>query len=298
MQIPNFPIGPDQEDKTPHGSDEFPFALYESKLSRNASHRADWHWHSEMQLCLVKSGAVYVCLSDKKLELKAGEGCFFNSGMLHMIAPVEDPDSTYYCIDFLPALLSLFPGSIFEKRYIDPYVGNPAFAEMAFRPSVPWQDEILTRLQTIADLAESKLFGYEYQVAECLMQIWLSLLQNFRPDAAKKTVVSRARNDAVARAIMTYVQAHYKEEITIDSIAEAVHYSPGECCRLFKRVTHDTIFSYIRLYRITQASKLLRKTGLSVEDIATECGFASASYFISAFKKCLKTTPLRYRNGA
>ena len=153
MQIPNFPIGPDQEDKTPHGSDEFPFALYESKLSRNASHRADWHWHSEMQLCLVKSGAVYVCLSDKKLELKAGEGCFINSGMLHMIAPVEDPDSTYYCIDFLPALLSLFPGSIFEKRYIDPYVGNPAFAEMAFRPSVPWQDEILTRLQTIADLA-------------------------------------------------------------------------------------------------------------------------------------------------
>ena len=261
MQIPNFPIGPDQEDKTPHGSDEFPFALYESKLSRNASHRADWHWHSEMQLCLVKSGAVYVCLSDKKLELKAGEGCFINSGMLHMIAPVEDPDSTYYCIDFLPALLSLFPGSIFEKRYIDPYVGNPAFAE-------------------------------------CLMQIWLSLLQNFRPDAAKKTVVSRARNDAVARAIMTYVQAHYKEEITIDSIAEAVHYSPGECCRLFKRVTHDTIFSYIRLYRITQASKLLRETGLSVEDIATECGFASASYFISAFKKCLKTTPLRYRNGA
>ncbi len=124
MQIPNFPIGPDQEDKTPHGSDEFPFALYESKLSRNASHRADWHWHSEMQLCLVKSGAVYVCLSDKKLELKAGEGCFINSGMLHMIAPVEDPDSTYYCIDFLPALLSLFPGSIFEKRYIDPYVGN------------------------------------------------------------------------------------------------------------------------------------------------------------------------------
>jgi AraC-like DNA-binding protein len=251
-----------------------------------------------MQLCLVKSGAVYVCLSDKKLELKAGEGCFINSGMLHMIAPVEDPDSTYYCIDFLPALLSLFPGSIFEKRYIDPYVGNPAFAEMAFGPSVPWQDEILTRLQTIADLAESKLFGYEYQVAECLMQIWLSLLQNFRPDAAKKTVVSRARNDAVARAIMTYVQAHYKEEITIDAIAEAVHYSPGECCRLFKRVTHDTIFSYIRLYRITQASKLLRETGLSVEDIATECGFASASYFISAFKKCLKTTPLRYRNGA
>ena len=72
------------------------------------------------ELCLVKSGAVYVCLSDKKLELKAGEGCFINSGMLHMIAPVEDPDSTYYCIDFLPALLSLFPGSIFEKRYIDP----------------------------------------------------------------------------------------------------------------------------------------------------------------------------------
>ena len=62
--------------------------------------------------------------------------------------------------------------------------------------------------------------------------------------------------------------------------------------------THDTIFSYIRLYRITQASKLLRETGLSVEDIATECGFASASYFISAFKRCLKTTPLRYRNGA
>ena len=43
---------------------------------------------------------------------------------------------------------------------------------------------------------------------------------------------------------------------------------------------------------------LLRTTDASVADVASQCGFSCANYFIKAFAKRVGTTPLRYRRRA
>ena len=298
MQIPDFPIGRDQREETRHGSAAFPFALYESRLSANISGRAEWHWHPEVQLCLVKRGAIRVCLAQREVELGQGEGVFINSGFLHMICPVEDPDSTYWCIDFSAELLRLFPGSVFERRYLDPFLGKAAYADCALRPAVPWQKAVLEAVREMVAADAARPWGYEYAIAGLLARSWTLLMENLTPEKSeqgRQVAVGRARCDAAARAMMAYLNAHYGEAIGVEDVAAAVHYSPAECCRIFKRVTQSTLFSYLRLYRVTQSTKLLKDTDLPVSEIALECGFSSPSHFISAFKAVVGVTPLHYR---
>ena len=295
MQIPNFQVGRDQCEETRHGSAEFPFALYESRLSRNVTGRADWHWHPEVQLCLVKSGAVRVCLAEKEIELGEGEGVFINSGFLHMISPVKDPDSTYWCIDFRSDLIRGFPGSVFERRYLDPFLGKAAYAACTLRPGVDWERSVLEAIRAVVKADAERSWGYEFEIAGLLSRSWAAIMAHFSPEAGGGIAVGRARGDAAARAMMAYLNAHYREPIGVEDVARAVRYSPAECCRIFKRVTRATLFSYLRTYRITQSTKLLKDTGLPVSDIASECGFSSPSHFIAAFKAVLGVTPLQYR---
>lgn len=295
MQIPNMPISKDQQDVTPHGSFEFPFVIYENVMSHNLNNTIDWHWHDDLQLCYILKGDSTVYLSGSSISLKEGEGAFINSGFLHMIRAEQDPDSIFVCINFHYKLLGLFEGSIFQRKYLSPFLKNPAFASCSLRPGTPWQEEILDGIRSLIKIDQHSSPGYEYQVLLLLIRIWFLFTENHVPDASQKSLHTMVKGDAAAQAIMAYIHNHYTENISIDQIADAVSFSPSECCRIFKRVTKSTIFSYLRFYRITKSTELLSQTQMSVSDIAYECGFSSTSYFIENFRKHTGMTPLQFR---
>ena len=85
--------------------------------------------------------------------------------------------------------------------------------------------------------------------------------------------------------------------LTVEDIARAVSFSPAECCRMFKRVTGETIFTYLKHCRLARGRTLLRETDLPVSRIAYEVGFCSTSYFIEVFRDSFGMTPLQYRKG-
>jgi AraC-like DNA-binding protein len=51
----------------------------------------------------------------------------------------------------------------------------------------------------------------------------------------------------------------------------------------------------IKRNRLAQAERMLRNTKATVDEIAKECGFVSANYFIASFYQKYKTTPQQYR---
>lgn len=53
----------------------------------------------------------------------------------------------------------------------------------------------------------------------------------------------------------------------------------------------------MRRVRLNRATRLLLDSPLTVEDVARECGFRSATYFCRFFKRETGTTPVLYRNG-
>lgn len=294
MQVFNIPIDEEQKETTIHGSFDFPLAVYDSVMSRNVLGYINWHWHEELQFCLVTLGTIDFFVGHRQFHLNTGEGIFVNSGCLHMARPGSRPDSSYICVDAGPRLLSGFPGSIFEKKYVLPYIREAGFESVLFKGNVDWQAEVLVHIRKIYELCENRAFGYEIECAALLGQIWLHLLRSC-PGELSADNGSHLRNNAYVQAILNFVNDHYNEPLTISMIAKEVSLSASECCRLFKRVTGDTIFSYLQTYRLSKSVTLLKDSSLPISQIAYETGFCSTSYFIEVFKKKLNTTPLRYR---
>ena len=290
MQITSIPIDLRGMETTQHGSPDFPIAVYRSILSRNTLGFIDWHWHVELQFCLVTEGAVLFSVSGAQYRLASGDGIFVNSGYLHMARPL-DRESAYLCVDAHPALLSFFPDSRMDKRYVEPWLHNAALTLMPLYSSVEWQQEILTAVSELERLNTETAFGFEYAVCTVLASMWLSLLRHSGAEPKQ----GKLQQNAAAQRILLYLHSHFREDIRLEDIAREVSFSRNECCRLFKSVTGETIFSHLQRCRLEHALRLLRQSELSISDIAAECGFGSVSHFIALFRRELGTTPLQYR---
>lgn len=294
MQIFDIPINRQQKETTEHGPASFPLAVYHSVMSRNILGFTNWHWHDELQFCLVVRGSIHFFVNNRQQILASGQGIFINSGCLHMAKPVTDPDSTYICLNIHPRLLGAFPGSVIESRYVAPYLKNSFLSDIPLFPEQWWQKNILDRVLKIYRLYEKKEFAYELEIYSILSALWLDLVRHLEQDSSYP-LENRTKNHAGVQKILTYISRHYSEPITLDMIAKELSFSVGECCRMFKRITGQTIISYLTLYRISKSIELLRDTDLSISQIAYETGFSGTSYFIEKFKKQLGTTPLKFR---
>lgn len=95
--------------------------------------------------------------------------------------------------------------------------------------------------------------------------------------------------------IISYIEEHYAEEITLKGLAELIRMDASYVSDLFKKKTGSTLTSYIQNRRIQAAKMLLTETGRTVSDIGRQVGFENDNYFIKIFKRWCEITPSEYR---
>lgn len=98
----------------------------------------------------------------------------------------------------------------------------------------------------------------------------------------------------VERAV-EYMEAHLGGRLCLESVAEAVHYSPYHLHRMFARVAGMTVRDYAARRRLTQAAKFLAFSERPILEIALDSGYTSQQAFSAAFKAMYKMPPAQYR---
>ena len=98
------------------------------------------------------------------------------------------------------------------------------------------------------------------------------------------------------RQEIEYMQTHIDQKITIDDLAEIAGMNRYHFIRTFKSAFLQSPYDYLTDLRIEQASKLLKEDELPASEIASLCGFFSASRFSAAFKLATGLTPTQFRN--
>lgn len=98
------------------------------------------------------------------------------------------------------------------------------------------------------------------------------------------------------QSAVRFIQKHYHEPIKLNDVADGVYLSASHFSRLFKAEMGMTFIEYLTKYRVEQSKKLLKMTLLPIEVIASNTGFANASYFSTTFKRLEGKTPTEYRN--
>lgn len=83
----------------------------------------------------------------------------------------------------------------------------------------------------------------------------------------------------------------------VESISEELGMSRVQLYRKVKNMLGCSVHDYLNDTRLSKAKKLLRDNGLTISEIAYECGFSSPAYFSTAFKARFNITPSEYKNS-
>ncbi len=96
-------------------------------------------------------------------------------------------------------------------------------------------------------------------------------------------------------AVISYLNTHFKEDISEEKLCALVHKSPSAMRRNFIRLTGVSPLQYQLQMRISEAAMLLKCTNKSISQISYEVGFANNSYFGRQFKRIVGRSPGQYR---
>ena len=88
-----------------HGDYGFPLLISLEHLSAYEMSSFACHWHPELEFTLILKGEILYQINDHTYRLKAGEGVFCNSNMLHTGRRAGSSDCTYLSVTVKPSLL-------------------------------------------------------------------------------------------------------------------------------------------------------------------------------------------------
>ena len=113
-------------------------------------------------------------------------------------------------------------------------------------------------------------------------------------DACNDTLV-QVRISVVREEIIQYIQKHYKEEISMQDVAEAMNYTNAYFCKLFRQGFNKSFTTYLTEYRIDKAKELLVDIKVNVKEVSEKVGYIDSNYFAKVFKRVVGVTPSEYR---
>lgn len=92
------------------------------------------------------------------------------------------------------------------------------------------------------------------------------------------------------------INERFADELTLDTIAEAIDISPYYLSRVFSEQSGFTLSSYLTSVRMEKAVELLRDVKLNVSQVARSVGYRDPHYFSKVFKAHLGASPSAYRS--
>ncbi|MCR5274940.1 MAG: response regulator [Clostridiales bacterium] len=108
---------------------------------------------------------------------------------------------------------------------------------------------------------------------------------------------SLGRYHDVMKDAITYISEHYSdEELSLNTLAAQVNFSPNHLSSIFKQETGQPFIKYLTDYRMNMAKELLRRSSKKSNEIGIMVGYKDPHYFSYLFKKTQGVTPTQYRS--
>ncbi len=96
---------------------------------------------------------------------------------------------------------------------------------------------------------------------------------------------------------LIYIKSNYKDEITLQSVADFLAVNSSYLSRLLKKEVEKTFSDLVLEERMEMAKVLLKNPRMRLNEIANEIGYKEYAYFYQVFRKSQGLTPMEYRNS-
>ena len=244
------------------------------------------HDHSAVEILLTLEGSVTYTVDDIVYQVRKGEVLIIPPDMQHALSMGEE--SSRYLFLFEPeGILSMR-----DIKTLTPYFHRPFHLRDGSEAHVRIR-ELLLKLKDVYEKRElmwnTVCYSYLLQVYAMLGQRYLNGVRNRIPDGG------RIVESEVITASMTYINNHYKQDLSLDDVAEFAGFSRYYFSRSFKKQTGYSFKDYLCEKRLQVATDLLIRTDKSMKDVAAESGFGSVATFNRVFREKKGCTPTQFR---
>lgn len=146
---------------------------------------------------------------------------------------------------------------------------------------------------------EANRYGVKYLLkveddSVILQTIADMLSTNRRAEDAEET----GANDRLMQFLTEYIDKHYNTDLSLETLAQIVHFNPSYLSRIFKQFAGENIFEYVKRVRMRESKTLLEETDFKVAEISEMVGYKSANYFCYVFKTSCGCSPQAYRRSS
>lgn len=236
------------------------------------------HWHDRMEFLRVKQGMMHVVYGANTTEVHEGE---------LLILPPKMPHRAYTTNSSIDYDVLMFDVRSFYNESTTCKNHLPAIFDGRAKFDIS-----TTNAETVHCFDEI-VCKWDYDSLEIISQIYRFLHLLFA-HSLLELQAEIDKNDLV-KHVISYMEGHLSEDISTASLCTQFGYSAAHFCRKFKNETGLTPMSYLKIYRMEKASKLLKKGSLNISEVAAECGYPDSNYFTRCFKSHFGFPPSQLR---
>ena len=219
---------------------------------------------------------------NQKYNMK--NSCNFPLNHFHGITVAVDLDRTPNCLSCILEDVSVDLLEL-KSKFCE---NNKGFLVIRENQSI---EHIFSELYEVSEKIRK---GY-FKVKVLELFLFLSSLEQEELKQSKK-YYSKKQVDII-KAIKEYLTIHLDEKITLDQLSVQFKVPLTTMKLVFKEVYGDSIYSFIRTYKMQTAAELLKYTSEEINEIAGSLGYLNASKFSEAFKKVIRVNPSIYRKN-
>lgn len=224
---------------------------------------------------VVIPGDVFVCLPEtihEQREINNYKFCILKFDYEALLAETGE-------LRNMPAFQLLF--------ILEPRIRNDANAE----PTMTLAPEFLSYVKNSVEILEKEIKEKKPAYEAVSKHMFLSIIALVCRNAERRDKSSTAKKNWCIASALSYMESNYENEISIDMLADTVHYSKRHFSRLFKENCGVSPMVYLDDIRLNKAYNLLMTTSFTVSQIAKQCGFDDSNLLCRHFKHKYGITP-------
>lgn len=269
-----------------------PRFLFSCLLERQEEEQ-NYHCHDFIEIVIILKGKGHFLINGTEIPITEGNVLLLNPGTYHKSIPAPSHTLTECYLAFTDVEFVNTP-----KNFIPLFHGQKILGKLPEKT----KKEIFQLCGAMNQESQSRNTGRYLMLKAYLIQILCLLLrfdqqEELSDERHMQGYEFKSPNKTyVVQQIMKYMEAHYREKISLDQIAENMYLSPFYISKLFKSETGDTPINYLISLRMEKAKELLdRNPVLSIQEAAAQVGYEDAYHFSKLFKKYYGLSPMYYK---
>lgn len=246
-----------------------------------------YHYHAFHKLLILIKGNVTYHIDGRAYRLEPYDIVFVPAGEPHR--PQIEGDCEY------ERIIIYISDEFIQSYRNEEYDLNACFSKAKNTGSsvLRVKSLVTSRLYSIiCELEEAGAQRGEYAAALYEQVLFLQFMIHLNRAVIDDKIAypaMQAPNSKIAQ-IMGYIEAHLREELSIDSLAGTFYLDKYYLMHLFKEETGRTVGNYITGKRLAHADELVRQ-GATITEACYASGFQNYSTFSRAYKKYFGCSP-------